>query len=165
MRKIALFSQRYFLLLHIALALVASVLWGILVFVFPIGDMVYHHIADGLPSLYRASITVAGSLMGFSMTVTVLAKDLWSKDVFVFTAAEPRFERQIWAAMRQSTWSLGAVVLIAIVGVLLSGDADMVKFTSVPYTGITVLASIKLSRAIRLVHKMLDVVLRAKDRD
>ena len=164
MRSIISLTQRYFLVWHFVVAVAAAALWGVFLFLTPYGDLVYCYISDGLPALYRASITVAGSLMGFSMTVTVLAKNLWDKDLFVFTGTDQHFERQLWAAMRHSTWSLGALALVSVVCVLVSGNSDMVKLFSVPYTGFVVLATVKLFKTVRLVHKMLAVSVTARGR-
>ena len=45
-------------------------------------DIVHRHIGDNLITMYRTTAAIAGAMIGFSMTVTVIALNLWESDWF-----------------------------------------------------------------------------------
>ena len=157
--------DRYHFAGHAALAAACAGVWGIFVFYCPTGETVYLSISDSLPLLYRVSVTVSASLMGFSMTVTVFAMTLWNRaEIFVYTAGEPTYREQLWGAMRHATWSLGALAIASACCMLVSGDPSAVKMSSIPYLCLGIFAAFRLLRAIRLVHKMAAVVVASRSR-
>ena len=147
------------------LAAACACCWAIFIYKTQLGGTVYNSISDGLPLLYRVSVTVAGSMMGFSMTITVFAMSLWNRGQnFVYTNAEPTYRSELWAAMRHATWSLGGLAIASAGCLLFSGDPPAVKVCSVPYLALVIFTAWRLSRAVRLVHKMAAVVIASGNR-
>lgn len=159
MRTLNSWRKRHFLWTDsIGVLLLLSVLITVVHFT-GIWDTVYKHIGDNLVTLYWTTASVSGALIGFSMTITVIALNLWQTDWFDLIKLDEKATLEIWKTLRQTTWWLVFLTVTALICVLIGDSVEASKWTLVLFLIGLSLASVRLVRAIALIHKMTEIAI------
>ena len=151
--------KRHFLGTDAAIALLLASIAVLLAYVTGTGIEIHKHIQPNLLMLYRATATVSGSLMGFSMTVTVLAINFWQAKWFDLIKRDDKNIHEIWATLKQTTWCLASLTSTALAIIAASGEGTPAKWTIIPYLVALTLTVARLARAVNIVHRMMDIAI------
>ena len=158
MRAVNSWRKRHFLATDVVGALLLSlILIGILHFT-TAWDILYGCVGDNLAMVYRTTASVSGALVGFSMTITVIALNSWQTDWFDLIKQDEKSTREIWKTLRQTTWSLVLLTVISLVCTLIDSEGEISKWTVTLFLLGLSIASARLIRAINVIHKMTEIV-------
>lgn len=161
MRAINAWRKRHFLGTDAALALLLASLVIAAAYVTEIGANVHQYVEQNLLLLYRATAAISGALMGFSITVTVLAINFWQSDWFDLVKQNDKSTHEIWATLKQNTWCLALLTLTSLCIIAIGGGDVPAKWTIIPYLIAVLIALARLIRAVTIIHKMMDIAVEA----
>ena len=142
-----------------ALLLTGVVVW--LLYFTPSGVAIYEHIKGNATNLYKSTATIAGTLMGFSMTIVVLAITFWQTDWYQLIKEDNRASHQIWATLKQTTWFLALLTMTCLICMAANLEDKPAKWTVVPYLATLSMAIVRLLRAIWVIQRMTGIAVAA----
>ncbi len=161
MRSINSWRKSHFLGTDAVLAVSVASLFSSLVYMPEVGPVIYEQIEHNLLLLYRTTTTVAGALMGFSMTVTVLAINFWQAKWFDLIKENDKSTHEIWTTLKQTTWCLALLTGTSLFVIAAGGGHSPAKWTIVPYLIALSVALARLMRAVNIIHRMMDIAIQA----
>ena len=161
MRSLNSWRKDHLLGTDIAISLlILLILYGLIHYT-PLGHNVKEYFDFNRMIMYRTTATISGSLMGFSITITVLAINLWRTKWFPLLKEDLAVTKQIWTIMRQTTWCLAMLTVLCLALMMVKEDSTIVVWAMTVYFGLLLITLVRLFRAIRVIHQMAGIVVSA----
>ncbi len=162
MTQINTWRKAHFLASDMMLAiLVAGMAVGLLCYT-SLGATIYGNIKDNAENVYRTTASLAGALMGFSMTVTVLALNLWqTRRWFDVIKSEGETSQQLWTTLKQTTWFLAFLTATSLTSLLLSAEDEAGKWILMSFLTVLSLTSARILRSIWIINRMTEIAVAA----
>ena len=155
-------AQGEFLVSDVLLAILLTGVTVTLLWSTGMDAVIYGNIEDNTANVYRTTASLAGALMGFSMTVTVLALNLWqTKKWFEVIQRYERISQQLWRTLRQTTWSLALLTATSLISLLLAVGDEPGKWVLVSFLTVFSIASARILRSIWIIHRMTEIAVAA----
>lgn len=145
--------------LIIALLLTAFAVW--ILYFTTTGAAAYTHVHGNSASLYRTTATIAGTLMGFSMTIIVLAITFWRTNWYDLIKEDEQSSLQIWTTLTQTTWFFALLTITSLICMTVKVENEPVKWTVIPYLATFSMALTRLLRSIWVIQKMTGIAVAA----
>lgn len=134
-----------------------TVLLVVWVYCFDGADRV-NQVFDGVRvSVYRSTIVVAASLLGFSLTVISVVVG-FSSHKRLKLLRESRHYPTVWRTFFGAVHALGLLLLCAFLGLVLDRDQSPVVALEVAYVALCILAALRLHRSVRILRQLVDVI-------
>ena len=125
------------------------------------GASIYENVQGNSTNLFKTTATISGTLMGFSMTIVVLAITFWQTDWFDLIKEDERASQQIWATLRQTTWFLALLTGTSLVCMVVKIENEPARWTAIPYLATFSMAVARLLRSIWVIQKMTGIAVAA----
>ena len=161
MKGLNSWRKSHFLASDIIVALLLTGIAVSLLYLTPTGTTAYEYVEGNSTGLYKSTATIAGTLMGFSMTILVLAITFWQTEWYDLIKEDERASNQIWATLKQTTWFLALLTITCLACIAANAEDQPAKWTIVPYLTALSMAIVRLSRAIWVIQRMTGIAVAA----
>ena len=108
--------------------------------------------------LYRTIATIAGSLTGFTITVTTLILGNWGHQSMTLIAQHPTRSREIRTVLKQSTWSMVTTTLISLIAIATDVDKEPSRVVMSAIVLVTTFSVVRLCEVIWLVQSIAAII-------
>lgn len=120
--------------------------------------MIDAQIEGNRTNVYKTSATIAGSLLGFSLTISTLVLGHWSSPRLKPLRQHRQRSHELWTTLHQTTWFLALLTITAIVAMVLDGDRVPCKPATLIFLLVCALALVRLCRAIWIIQEVTRII-------
>lgn len=107
-------------------------------------------------SVYRTTMGVSASLLGFSLTVTTVVLGLSSSERLAVLRNSTHFPT-VWRSFFRAIHALGWLLIISMLALILDRDERPVVVLEIAFLGLCVLAGVRLCRSLWILRRMVEV--------
>ena len=151
------FWRRYFLEVETLAAVLTSIGLAIWLIFFEGMSVVNDLISGNRANIYRTSATIAGTLLGFSITVASLVLNFASSPRLVLVRRSRHYPK-LWKTFFQTIRYLGGLTIIALVCLVWDKDKEPLTWLIIPFILFLSLSIVRLVRVIWILEQIIGIV-------
>ncbi len=159
MKRVRVYWRRHFLELEAIVAVLPSL--ALLIWFVLFGGLVYmdDFMTGVRTDLYRTTVTVAGTLLGFSIAVASLVLSIVSAERLSLLRESEQYP-SLWKTFFQTARLLGALTLTALVCLVVDKDESSLTWMIIPFFLFVSLSATRLIRVIWILEQIIMLVSR-----
>ena len=150
--------KRHFIGADASAAATVAIIITLIIWLPGMEETVVQYSQDTRQALYRTIATIAGSLTGFTITVTTLILGNWGHQSLALIAQHPNRSKEIRTVLKHSTWSMATTMVASLVAIAIDINDTPNRIIMSATIIATIFSIVRLFEAIWLVQSIAAII-------
>lgn len=165
MMRLLIFWRRHFLSAETGIVVALIIFFTVWFFSFDGASYVDVLMQDNRGNIYRTTATIAGALLGFSITATSIVLGFSSKEGLTLVRGSAHYPT-LWKTFFQTIWRLGALTVTALICLIWDKNSSPVSWLVIPFLLFVGLSIVRVARTIWMLERLIGIIIKPpKDTD
>ena len=154
MGRVSRWWSRHFLGAEFTVAIAIAVTVALLAWLPQTSSAFEAQIDGNRTDIYRTTAAIAGTLLGFSMTISTLVLGHWDSPRLRLLRQNQQRSHELWTTIRQATWFLAFLAVASMAAMIFDKDGAPCKAAMVPFLLMLSLTTARLGRSIWIIQEI-----------
>ena len=159
MKHLSVFWQKHFLGIEAGIVSILTLILAGWFFSFDGASHIDALMQDNRANIYRTTATIAGSLLGFSITATSIVLGFSSNEGLILVRGSAHYPT-LWKTFFQTIWCLGGLTVTALICLIWNKDSDSVSWLIIPFLLFVGLSIVRIVRTIWILEQLIKIIIK-----